>query len=92
MKIIAWIKRMFDAIALPVIIGIIVLGFIAFVMIGSFLEPHWTADKLRDQLNNVGDVSEDYKQGWLDCVNYYLDMKTGPTNVTALISFVLKFG
>ena len=79
-------------------LGIVLMVVIVFVVgIGLYAyisEPYTTADRLRDQLDNVGDVSEDYKQGWLDCVNYYLHMKTAPTNVTALIplNLVLKFG
>ena len=81
-----------NGIGLGIVLMVVVSLVVGIGLYAYFSEPYTTADKLRDQLNNVGDVSEDYKQGWLDCVNYYLHMKTAPTNVTALISFVLKLG
>ena len=43
---------------------------------------YWMADNLRDHLDEKGNVSDDYRQGWLDCVDYYLHLAIGPTNAT----------
>jgi hypothetical protein len=45
-------------------------------------EPYRTNDKLKERLDVLDDVSDDYRQGWLDCAEYYLWLKTAPTNVT----------
>ena len=67
--------------ALFSIVMIMVVGFAVFQMI---MGPYATADNLRDVVNSR-DVTDDYRQGWLDCVEYWLDMTVGPQNATAAV-------
>ena len=58
------------------------------LIVGSSLyqyisEPYRTADELRDILDSKEGVSDDYCNGWNDCVDYYFKMKTEPTNMTS---------
>ena len=48
-------------------------------------EPFRVADRLHDRLDAlmVGGVSDEYRQGWLDCVSYYLNQIYGPSNMTS---------
>jgi len=43
---------------------------------------YWMADDLRERLDERSGLSDDYKQGWLDCVDYYLHLAIGATNMT----------
>lgn len=45
--------------------------------------PYRMADDLRERLDENSNASDDYKQGWLDCVEHYLHLAIGPTNMTA---------
>lgn len=63
-------------------IGIVVTTLI--VGMGIYVhisEPFYTADKLRDKINSMN-VTDEYRQGWLDCVDEYMDIMTEPTNCT----------
>ena len=42
------------------------------------------ADDLRERLDDNINASDDYKQGWLDCVDYYLHLAVGPANMTGV--------
>ena len=69
-------------IAVGVIVMTVVIGFTIYQMIAG---PYATADTLRDEINGQVNVSSDYRQGWLDCVDYWLDMTVGPQNATVAI-------
>jgi len=58
---------------------ITIVGFSIYQMISG---PYTVADNLREHINHVN-CSDDYRQGWLDCVNYWLDMNVGCQNCTS---------
>ena len=67
-------------------ITITIIVVVGFSLYNYISEPYRTADELRDVVNNhMNNISDEYRQGWLDCVDYYLNMKTEPTNVTTNI-------
>jgi len=63
-----------------IIIGIVTVGFVVY---NAMQEPYRIADELEDRLNDMDDVSDEYKQGWKDCISNYLDITTSPTNSTS---------
>jgi len=66
------------------IIGTVVIIIIVGLSIFNALaHPFSMGDSLKERLNALGNVSDDYRQGWLDCINYYLKLETGPTNSTS---------
>jgi hypothetical protein len=66
----------------PTLIIILIVGLGVYQYISA---PFHMADKLRDRLDMLGNVTSEYHQGWLDCVDYYLWLETAPTNTTAPI-------
>ena len=46
-------------------------------------EPYRIADVLRDKIDGMDDVSEDYRSGWLDCIEQFLYEKTKAVNMTS---------
>ena len=67
-----------EVVAAPVVL-IVVVGMGVYNYISA---PFYMADSLRDRLDVLGNVSSDYRQGWLDCVDYYFKLAVGPTNST----------
>ena len=68
--------------ALVGIIFIIVIGMVIYII----TEPFRVADELRNRLKEIEfNHSVDYKQGWLDCVRYYINKIYGPQNATAML-------
>ena len=57
----------------------VIVGFAVYQMV---VGPYATADNLRDHVDRIN-CSDDYRQGWLDCVDYWLDMTVGPQNCTS---------
>lgn len=65
------------------VIAVSIILVVGFALYQTISEPYRTADKLRDVVNNqMNNISDDYREGWLDCVDYYLKMKTEMTNMT----------
>ena len=58
---------------------LIIVGLSVYMAVAG---PYWMAEDLRERLEEKGPVSDDYGQGWLDCVDYYLHLAIGPTNMT----------
>ena len=64
-------------------IGIIFMILIVGLGIYTYVNaPYHTADRLRDTIADKN-VSDDYRQGWLDCVDEYIDIMTEATNCTS---------
>ena len=64
-------------------IGVIVMTLVVGLGIYTYVtEPYRTADRLRDTIADKN-VSDDYRQGWLDCVDEYIDIMTEATNCTS---------
>ena len=61
-------------------IAVIVLVGACFIY--GLLGPYRMADELREKLDSYGNVSDDYRQGWLDCIATYLKISIGPQNAT----------
>jgi hypothetical protein len=70
-------------ITVALILVCIVIGLVVYNVASG---PYRTADQLRERLDDKVNVSEEYRQGWLDCVKYYLEVAIGPNNMTAIIS------
>ena len=66
-----------------IVATIVVVLVVGFGIYNYISEPFHTADSLKDRINDLGNVTSDYRQGWLDCADYYLWLKTAPTNVTS---------
>ena len=64
---------------------IIIVVVLAIGFYNAMAEPYHVADMLKDRLDDYGNVSDDYRQGYLDCVSNYLKIKTGPSNITTAI-------
>ena len=70
---------------------LITIGAVLMIVVGMGIyqymsAPYRVADELREHLDNKGNVSDEYKQGWLDCVAYYLKKQTEATNMTSSAS------
>jgi len=64
-------------------IGFVVMTVVVGLGIYTYITaPFHTADRLRDTINDM-DVSDQYRQGWLDCVDEYIDIMTEATNCTS---------
>jgi len=68
-------------------IGLVIIIVIIGVSIYNVMsEPYRVADELRGRLKDIEvGKSEDYKQGWNDCVKYYINEIYGPKNATAML-------
>jgi len=64
-------------VGLVVVIIVVAMGIHA-----TMTAPYHMADDLRERIDAKGNVSDDYRQGWLDCVDYFLKLSTEPTNMT----------
>jgi len=65
--------------AVTTVVIILVVGFMVYNIVTG---PFRMADELREHINDVN-CSDDYRQGWLDCVDYWLDLVTSPQNATS---------
>lgn len=66
-------------ITVMVVISIVVVGLVVYNVVSA---PYSMADELRDRVDMRDNVTVEYRQGWLDCVDYYLWLSTGPSNMT----------
>jgi len=66
------------------IIVTIVLGFVAWHVMGQY--DTYEYDRLNDALDNKINVSDDYRQGWLDCIAKLKSIRTEMSNVTNMCS------
>lgn len=66
-------------ITVGIIISIFIVGLVVYNVVSA---PYHMADELRDRVDMQNNVTVDYRQGWLDCVDYYLWLSTGPSNMT----------
>jgi len=65
-----------------IFVGVVVMTVVVGLGIYTYVTaPYHTADTLRDYIDGR-DVSDDYRQGWLDCVDKYIDIMTEATNCT----------
>ena len=65
--------------AVIITICIIVLGASMYI---SMVQPYHITDMLKDHIEDL-DVSDDYRQGWMDCADFYLHEMTKATNCTS---------
>ena len=66
-------------ITISVVVMTLVVGLSIYTYVTA---PYHTADRLRDTIADKN-VSDDYRQGWLDCVDEYIDIMTEATNCTS---------
>jgi len=65
-------------------VGVIVMILIIGVGVYQYVTaPFRIADELKERLDSYGNVSSDYRQGYLDCVANYLKITVEPTNITS---------
>ena len=62
---------------------VVILLVVLFAGIAYLKGPYDDADRMRERLNDIPIPDESYRQGWLDCVDYYIWLKTMPTNMTS---------
>lgn len=70
---------------LGLVFGVIFLVITGLVVHNIITGPYRTADQLRERLDDKVNVSDDYRQGWLDCVKYWLHLTIGPHNMTSTL-------
>ena len=61
--------------------GVCVTILVGFAVYNMVTGPYAVADDLRDHVDRIN-CSDDYRQGWLDCVDYWLEQTVGPANCT----------
>jgi hypothetical protein len=72
---------------------LITIGVFVSILIMSFglyeyiMHPYQVMDELKRELNSRDNISDDYRQGWLDCIAYYYHRYVEATNMTANISW-----
>lgn len=70
-----------------VVLAIFLITLTLCVGIYAYLsEPYRVSGLLKEHLVSLGDtVSDEYQQGWLDCISYYMNEIYGPTNMTSCL-------
>ena len=66
---------------------IVVISIPAFLMLDD-MDMQWEIDYLKDELSHKDNVSEEYRQGWLDCVDALHDIRWRMENMTSQMAFV----
>ena len=72
-----------NSIVIPVfgiIITLVIILIIGFVLISEYSHPEY--DYLEDGLNSLDNVSDEYRQGWKDCIEELKEFNTMVSNVT----------
>ncbi len=70
---------------LMIVLLTVVVIIIVLYVYTAIVEPYRVADQLRNRLKDIeSGYSEDYRQGWLDCVSYYINEIYGPKNATVM--------
>lgn len=69
-------------ILVTVCVAIIVVAIPAYLL-SDYMYTQGELDYLRDELVQQGNVTEDYRQGWLDCVEALDDLRNKVTNITS---------
>ena len=77
MKIIDWFKDK----AIFIIIIVLFATPILLVFVTDILQDNAEIDELCDVIEDMN-VSSDYKQGWIDCINYLKHIRMRATNCT----------
>ena len=77
MKIIEWFKDK----AIFILMIVLFASPILFVVVYNFQDTVNEIDELRDVIEDMN-VSSDYKQGWIDCINYLKHIRMRATNCT----------
>ena len=64
------------------IIVFVILASVFLIMLRNDMMMKEYAEDAKDAVLGNPYVSDDYKQGWIDGIDYYLDEMTKPTNMT----------
>ena len=75
-------------ILLTVSIGVIVFMIPAFFL-HDYMDMQWEIDYLKDELDTKVNVSDDYRSGWLDCIDSLHDLRWKVDNVTSQMDTVV---
>ena len=71
---------------LPILItsgvAIVVISIPAFFLL-DYMDMQWEIDYLKDELDQKGNVSEEYQHGWLDCLDALHDIRWKVENITS---------
>lgn len=68
-------------------VAIVVISIPAFLML-DYMDMQWEIDYLKDELDKKGNVTDDYEQGWLDCLEALHDIRWRMENITSQMAFV----
>jgi len=71
----------FWGVLIAIFLVIIVLGFVYWQLASQWNTYEY--DKLKEELDKKENVSDDYKQGWLDCIEELERIRTKTTNITS---------
>ena len=75
-------------ILLTVSIGVIVFMIPAFFL-HDYMDMQWEIDYLKDELDTRVNVSDDYRSGWLDCIDSLHDLRWKVDNITSQMDIVV---
>jgi len=68
-------------------VGVIVVGVIGMFMFGyvvTYISDEQIAE-CRDEINNQENVSDEYRDGWNDCLDYFEEVRQQATNLSMLM-------
>lgn len=71
---------------ITILIVIIIGGFIFWEVSNSF--SCYECDRLKEELNKKTNVSEEYRQGWIDCIEKLRDIRQEATNITSQFDLI----
>jgi len=70
--------------------GIVILMFAVFIIIGAlvyFQIPHHPEEEhLQDKIDNMENVTDEYRQGWNDCIRALHKFNRMVTNITGSVT------
>lgn len=65
-----------------IVVMILVIGTVGYMLINPILQTDDEIKFLEGKINDLNGTGE-YKQGWLDCIEYLRDYRYGPRNTTS---------
>jgi flagellar basal body-associated protein FliL len=69
---------------IPIILLIVIYGIpIGAIFFMNYIQDTAEIDELHNVIDNRYNVSKEYVQGWNDCINYLIHIRTRATNMTA---------
>ena len=70
---------------MPIIVGIVVVLIVFGIVFWQVSSQYSTYeyDRLKEKIDTKTNVTDDYRQGWIDCIEELKNIRTEVTNVTS---------